>query len=79
MYTGPGGGEGTSFTGRGALSGSAAMFWASANPDSRENKQSVMKSGFSMANSSKELNWEAADYDKPPLFEFRLFAKEPSL
>jgi hypothetical protein len=55
------------------------MFWASANPDSRENKQSVMKSGFSMANSSKELNWEAADYDKPPLFEFRLFAKEPSL
>src|SRR5215813_4659043 len=48
MYTGPGGGVGTSFTGRGALSLSSAMFWASANPDSSMNKQSGMTSHFSM-------------------------------
>src|SRR5690349_8586463 len=35
-YTGPGGGEGTSFTGRGALSVSAAMFWECKSRQQRE-------------------------------------------
>src|SRR5689334_797386 len=67
MYTGPGGGAGTSFTGRGALSVSSLMFWANANPDSSANKQSVMESHFSMeATPQKELCWETAEYDKSP-------------
>src|SRR5262249_16077167 len=48
MYTGADGGGGMSFTGRGALSVSSAMFWASANPDNSANKQSGMGSRFSM-------------------------------
>jgi hypothetical protein len=43
------------------------MFWASANPDNSTNKQSRMKSHFSMeATPQKELCWETAEYDKSP-------------
>ena len=40
---------GTSLIGRGAFAESTAMFWASARPDSSANKQSGIRSRFSMA------------------------------
>jgi hypothetical protein len=43
------------------------MFWATADPDSSADKQSRMKSHFSMeATPQKELCWETAEYDKSP-------------